>query len=179
MSLRNKLIGVGMAAALLSAVSITAVAQQPQQGPSTDRGPRAERLGRRGDREGGRMRGREMGAHLIRGLDLTDAQKEQLRAAANQNREATQTQREALRQLAEKRRQGSLTAAEEARVQALRDEIQASMQSRHATLLSILTAEQKAKLESLREERKEHRQEMRERHREKGDKRPVKPGEIN
>ena len=174
MSLRNKLIGAGMAAALLSTVSITAVAQQPQQGPSTDRGPRAERLGRRGDREGGRMRGREMG--LFRGLDLTDAQKEQLRTAAKQNRDATQTQREELRQLAEKRHQGSLTAAEEARVKALRDEIQASMRSRHATLLSILTAEQKAKLESLREERKEHRQEMRERHREK---RPAKPGEIN
>ena len=41
MSLRNKLVGAGMAAALLSAVSITAVAQQPQQGPPTDRGPRA------------------------------------------------------------------------------------------------------------------------------------------
>jgi Spy/CpxP family protein refolding chaperone len=81
--------------------------------------------------------------------------------------------------LAEKRHQGSLTAAEETRVKALRDEIQASMQSSHANLLSILTAEQKAKLESLREERKEHRQEMRERHREKGEKRPVKPGEIN
>jgi protein CpxP len=168
-----------MAAALLSAVSITAVAQQPQQGPATDRGPRAERLGRRGDRQGGRMRGREMGPHVFRGLDLTDAQKEQLRTAGKKNREATQTQREELRRLAEKRHQGSLTAAEETRVKALRDEIQASMQSSHANLLSILTAEQKAKLESLREERKEHRQEMRERHREKGEKRPVKPGEIN
>jgi len=167
-----------MAAALLSAVSITAVAQQPQQGPPTDRGPRAERLGRPGDREG-RMRGREMGPQMFRGLDLTEAQREQLRAAAQQNREATHTQREELRQLAEKRRQGSLTAAEVARVEALRNQIQASMQSRHATLLSILTAEQKAKLEALREERKEHRKEMRERHREKGEKRPVKPGELN
>ena len=125
------------------------------------------------------MRGREMRPHLLRGLDLTDAQKEQLRAAGKQNREATQTQREELRQLAEKRRQGSWTAAEEARAKALRDEIQASMRSRHANFLSILTAEQKAKLESLREERKGHRKEMRERHREKGEKRPVKPGEIN
>jgi periplasmic protein CpxP/Spy len=179
MSLRNKIIGAGMVAALLSAVSITAVAQRPQQGTPTDRGPRAERLGRRGDREGGRMRDREMGPQIFRGLDLTDAQKEQLRASAKQNREATQSQREELRQLAEKRHQGSLTAAEEARLKALRDEIQASMRSRHASLLSILTAEQKAKLEAMREERKEHRQEMRERHREKGERRPVKPGEIN
>jgi protein CpxP len=165
-----------MATALASAFS-TALAQQPQ-GPPTDRGPRAERMGRRGDREGGRMRGGEMGSQLFRALDLTDAQKEQLRAAGKQTREATRTQREELRQLAEKRRAGSLTAAEEARARALREEIQASMRNNHANLLSILTPEQKAKLEELRKERKEHRGEMRERHQDKGDKVPVKPGDI-
>jgi protein CpxP len=178
MSLRNKLIGAGMTAALLSAFSLTALAQEPQ-GPPTDRGSRPERMGRRAGKEGKeRMRGREMGQHLFRALDLTDAQKEQLRAAGQQHREGTRAQREELRQLAEKRRQGSLTASEEARARALREEIRTSMRNSHTNLLSILTAEQKAKLEELRKERRERSKEMRERHKEKGEKPPVKPGDI-
>jgi protein CpxP len=135
-------------------------------------------MGRRGDRGEGRMRDREMGPHMFRELNLTDAQKEQLRAAGKQVREATRTQREELRQLAEKRRDGSWTAAEEARAKALREEIQTSMQNSHASLLSILTPEQKAKLEELRKERREHRGDMRERHRDKAVKDPAKPGGI-
>lgn len=191
MSLRNRLIGAGISAALISALSVTALAQQPQV-PPTDRGPRPERLGRRGDRDGERMRGREMGQHLGHILDLTDAQKEQLRAAGEQNRNATRAQRDELRQLAEKRRQGSLTEAEEARAKALREEIRTSMRNGHANLLSILTPEQKAKLEALRKERqerrhemgerrqemRERRKEMRERHKEQGEKPAVKPGDI-
>jgi len=180
MSLRNKLIGTSLAAALLSAFAVTAAAQQPQ-GPPNERGPRSERMrgpGRQGreGREG--MPGREMGDGILRQLDLTDAQKAQLRAAGKQNREGMRAQRDELRQLAEKRRQGSLTAAEEARAKALRDEIRANMQKSHEGLLSILTAEQKTKLEQLRSERKLHRGEMRERHRGRGDQAPVKPGEF-
>ena len=87
-------------------------------------------------------------------------------------------QHDELRQLAEKRRQGSLTAAEEARANALRDEIRASMQRAHENLLSILTAEQKTKLEQLRSERKQHFGEMRERHKNRDEKSVVKPGEL-
>jgi len=177
MSVRNKLIGVATTAALVSAVGGMALAQQPQ-GPPGAQGPRAEHMGRRGDRGEGRMRDREMGPQMFRELGLTDAQKEQLRVAGKQVREATRTQREELRQLAEKRRDGSWTAAEEARAKALREEIQASMRNSHANLLAILTPEQKAKLQELRKERLEHRGEMRERHRNKGDRDPVKPGEI-
>jgi protein CpxP len=180
MSLRNKLIGASLTAALLSAFAVTAAAQQPQ-GPPNDRGPRSERMrgpGRQ-DREGREgMRGREMGPGLLRELNLTDAQKEQLRAAGKQNREANRAQHEELRQLAEKRRQGSLTAAEEARVRALRDEMRASMQKSHEGLLSILTAEQRTKLEQLRSERMQHRDEMRERHQNRDEKSVVKAGEL-
>jgi protein CpxP len=180
MSLRNKLIGTSLAAALLSAFAVTAAAQQPQ-GPPNERGPRPERMrgpGRQGreGREG--MRDREMGPGLFRQLDLTDAQKEQLRAAGKQNREATRAQHEELHQLAEKRQQGSLTAAEEARIRVLRDEMRASMQKTHESLLSILTAEQKTKLEQLRSERQQHRGEMRERHKNRDEKPVVKPGAL-
>ena len=135
--------------------------------------------GHRGMGQGG-MRGgpEEMIEHISQALSLTDAQKEQLRAAGKQNREANRAQHDELRQLAEKRRQGSLTPAEEERAKALRDEIRASMQKSHEGLLSILTAEQKTKLEQLRSERRQHFDEMRDRHRNRGDKSPVKPGEI-
>ena len=75
MSLRNRLIGTSLAAALLSVFAVTGAAQQPQ-GPPNQRGQRTERIGRPG-REGreGRegMRGPEMG--LLRQLDLTDAER--------------------------------------------------------------------------------------------------------
>jgi periplasmic protein CpxP/Spy len=174
MSLRTKLVGAGFTAAFLFAFAITGFAQQPQT-PGTDRGPRPERMGRPG-REG---RGGAMGQRLGHVLDLTDAQKQQIRAAEQQNREANRGQHEELRQLAEKRRQGGLTAAEEARAKALREEMQASRRRSHESLLSILTPEQRTKLEELRKERKERRHEMHERHKNRGELRAVKPGEIN
>src|SRR6185436_20660252 len=99
MSLRNRLIGTSLAAALLSVFAVTGAAQQPQ-GPPNQRAQRTERIGRPGRegreaREG--MRGPEMG--LLRQLDLTDAQKEQLRTAGKQNREAMRAQHDELRQL--------------------------------------------------------------------------------
>lgn len=165
MSLRKRLTGAAITAGLVSFLGINALAQEPQS-PTLDRN-RPDRVGRRMGIEGReRLRGREMGKRRsLRELDLTDAQKEQIRAAAKRNREATKTQREELRQLAEKRRDGTLTAAEEARVRALRDEIRSSMQNNHGNLLGFLTPEQKAKLEQIKRERKERHKEMRERHR--------------
>ena len=164
MSLRNKLIGTAITAALVSALGANAFAQEPQDS-RPERGNRAERPGRRGGMEGReRLRGREMGKmRVLRQLDLTEAQKEQVRSAGKRNREATKTQREELRQLAEKRRQGTLTTAEEARARALRDEIRTSMQSNQGDLLNILTPEQKAKLEQIKNERKDRHKQKRER----------------
>ncbi|MEO8433380.1 MAG: Spy/CpxP family protein refolding chaperone [Pyrinomonadaceae bacterium] len=177
MSLRNKLMGAAITTALVSVLGVNAVAQEPQ-GPSPDRN-RPDRVGRRDGIEGReRLRGREMGKRrLLRQLDLTDAQREQVRAAAERNREATKTQREELRQLAGKRREGTLTTAEEARVRALRDEIRSSMQSNHGNLLGILTPEQKARLEQIKNERKERHKEMRGRQR-KGRSQQAPPANI-
>ena len=165
MSLRNKLMGAAITAALVSMLGVNALAQEPQ-GPTPDRN-RPDRVGRRGGMEGrDKLRGREMGKRrFLRELDLTDAQRAQIRAAAERNREATKTQRQELRQLAEKRRSGTLTTAEEARIRALRDAIRTSMQNNHANLLGILTPEQKTKLEQIKNQRQERHKELRGRHR--------------
>ena len=166
MSLRNKLMGAGMTALL--SLSAVAFAQQPQ-GPPIDRGNRPNRMGRRGGPEGrDKMRGRER--HGMRGalreLNLTDAQKEQVRAAVQRNMEGTKTQREELRQLAKKRRQGTLSPEEQARARSLHEEISKSMRNSHADLFAILTPEQKAQLEEIKKERKARHKEMRERRKE-------------
>lgn len=166
MSLGNKLMGAGMTALLSLGAAV--FAQQPQ-GPPMDRGNRPDRIGRRGGPD--KMRGRER--HGMRGalreLNLTDAQKEQVRAAVQRNMEGTKAQREELRQLAEKRRQGTLTPEEQARARSLHEEISKSMRNSHADLFAILTPEQKARLEEIKKERKARHKEMRERRKEKGD----------
>lgn len=167
-----------MTVALVSVLGVAAFAQQPP-GPPSDRGSRPERMGRRGRMEGhAKMRGREMGKmRLLRELDLTDTQKEQVRAAFQRNMEDTKTQREELRQLAEKRRQGTLAPEEVARAKTLREGLFNSIKGRHGALLAILTPEQKAKLEQLKKDRKTGHEEMRERRKEMRD-RQSPPGNI-
>jgi Spy/CpxP family protein refolding chaperone len=165
-----------MTIAVVSAFGVATLAQQPQ-GPPPERGTRSEVMGRRGGMEG-RERMRRPGARgMMRGLrelNLTDAQKQQVRATFQRNMEGTKAQRQELRQLAEKRRQGTLTPEEEARTRTLRDQLFNSMKGTHADLLAILTPEQKTRLEEIEKTRKERHKEMRERHKEKGD-RPAPP----
>jgi Spy/CpxP family protein refolding chaperone len=93
-------------------------------------------------------------AHLIRELNLTDAQREQARAIMQRRLAATKSQRQELFNLREKRIAGTFTADDEARVKTLRQEMRASMQGIREEMQGILTPEQKAKLESLQQERK-------------------------
>jgi protein CpxP len=124
------------------------------------RGDGQERGGRfgRGGRRGG------FGLHGLRELNLTDAQKEQIRTIMESkrgNREAGQTQREELRQIVEARRNGTLTAEQEARLKAFRDQRRAEMRQTHEQILAILTPEQRTQLEQLKQERQNRRQEFR------------------
>jgi len=104
----------------------------------------------------------------LRGLDLTDQQREQARAIMRANFESHKAQIEELKQLRQKGREG-LSDADKARAKELHNQLRESRLSARNQLSSLLTAEQKTKLE----ERMKNRRERRERSGRRGMNRPI------
>ncbi len=174
MLLRKNLLGI---LGVILACGMVAFAQEPQpQTPSTQdgtlRGDRIERMERHRERMGRRegIRGGKGMDHrggmgyLMRELNLSEEQRQQSRAIVRRRLESTKSQREELFKLREKRIAGTFTADDEARAKALRQEIRTAMEGVRTELAGVLTAEQKAKLEGLKAERKaKYEQRMKER----------------
>jgi len=172
MSLRKVLAAVvGMTFAC--GMGVMAAKGQEPQSPSAgqDNAARAERLERmrerrermgRQERYGEGLAGeRRMGRHagsgrLMRELNLTDEQRQQRRAIIERRLESTKAQREELQRLGDKRRAGTFTPEDEARAKALHQELRSSMEGIRGEMEAVLTAEQRAKLEELKRERKQH-----------------------
>ena len=119
------------------------------------RGMRGERMGRRGP------------GFELRGINLTDAQKEQIRQIHEANK-PNQALRDEMKAIHEARRNGgAISEDQKARMKALRDEAQAKAKSIHEQVLAVLTAEQRTQLEQRRAERRQQmeqrRQQMQER----------------
>ena len=160
MFVRKGLLGI---MGMILACGMVAFAQQPQPQTPTqapdgtfrrDRMERKERQrGRMGEREGFGQRGPGVG-HFMRNLNLSDAQQAQVRAITQRRLEGTRAQREELFKLREKRIAGTFTPEDEAQAKALHQEIRASMEGIQTEVDSILTAEQKTRLEELQKERK-------------------------
>lgn len=149
MFLRNKLT---LAALALLTLGVGVQAQQPQPSPQNQTpGNETRRFGRGDERRGMRHFGRGPLAGLPE-LNLSDDQKQQIRAIRERSFEATKAQREELRTLGQKRFEGTLTTEEQTRAKELHQQMAQSMKSAMAEMEGILTAEQKAKLEELRKE---------------------------
>lgn len=116
-------------------------------------GLRGEGKGMRGGKHGGdRMM---MGA--LRRLNLTDAQKEQIKTI-HENSKPNQAQREEMRGLAQKRRDGgTLTEQDQARLKEIRNQMQASTEQTHKAVLSVLTDEQRTQLQQMKQGKGERR----------------------
>ena len=147
-------------------VGAIAFGQQPQaQGPEGGRRPDGVRHGE--DRPHDRMG--KMGRHGfgkfpgMRELNLTEEQRQRQRVIVERHLASTKAQREELFKLREKRITGTFTVDDEARAKALRQEIHQSMQGIHTEIEGILTAEQRAKLEQIKSERKARHEGMQER----------------
>lgn len=157
---RKILFGVlGVILAFAMVVLAQALPQTPETAPEgTVRSDKMQRLERHRDRMGRHKgMGRRGGgmAHLLRELNLTEAQQQQSRAIMRRRLESTRSQREELFQLREKRIAGTFTAEDGARAKTLHQELRASMEGVRTEMEGVLTAEQKARLEELKKERKE------------------------
>jgi periplasmic protein CpxP/Spy len=142
---------------IMLAFGTVVVAQQTQTQSEAGQLKRGlERFPARGERRGRRegMGHRGGVGHLIRELNLTDEQRQQARAIMQQRLAGTKEQREELFKLREKRIAGTFTTDDEVRAKALRQEMRASMEGVRAEMEGVLTAEQRTKLEQLKQERK-------------------------
>lgn len=148
-------------AALITVLSVSGavVVAQDQQAPATgtpqiQQQKRGDGLGRRG--KGRHMRGQKLRGGL-RGLDLTDQQREQARAIMRANFESHKAQIEELKQLRQKGRT-ALSDADKARAKELHNQLRESRLSARNQVSSLLTAEQKTKLEERMKNRRERRE---------------------
>ncbi len=97
---------------------------------------------------------------LMSQLNLTDAQRQQLRAIEERFESSIKPQREEMQRLLESS-QGSWSADTEARMEALRGEMGQAMRGMRQERLNILTEEQRTQLEQLVKERKARHPERR------------------
>jgi Spy/CpxP family protein refolding chaperone len=156
MALRKTLTLAALALGLTVAFSASVFAQQ--QGGGGAGAQQQERGGRRRGGPGGPGFGMGRG---LRELNLTDAQKEQARAIFDRFAANIKPQREQLMQLREQKKAGNTPADAEERAKALRSQIHESEKAMRAELLTILTPEQRTKLDEMEKERKARRDEMR------------------
>lgn len=161
MSLRNRLTGAGLTLGLLVTFSLPAMAQQAA---TQDEGSQqqTERVGKRHKRWG--RHGMRGGMRMFRDLDLSDAQKQQASAIIERYKEMSKPQREEMRQLRQQRGQtatGAVDTQAQARAESLRAELRETHKRMQDELLTILTPDQRAKFEQLKQERKARHEERR------------------
>jgi Spy/CpxP family protein refolding chaperone len=167
MSLKNKFFSALTMAFALAAFSTFAAAQETTK---TDSDNTQKREWRKGKRDGMGKGFRRGGGGMMRGLrdlNLTDAQKTQIRTIMEANR-PDQTAFEEMRTLRQAKRDGSLTAEQQERLKTLRQQSKEKGQALQTQILAVLTPEQlqqleakKAEMKQKREERKQLRQQNR------------------
>jgi Spy/CpxP family protein refolding chaperone len=162
---------MSLVAGLLALLSMAAFAQTtaPQSGTTGAEGRRDRmeterrmRGGRHGEPGGGVRRG-VMERRALRRLNLSEAQRGQLREIEARYGQGFRGKHQELRQLMELRAQGAtLTPEQEQRAQQLRTEARANAEKLHAEILAILTPEQRDQLKRMREEGEARRKQRRE-----------------
>jgi periplasmic protein CpxP/Spy len=168
MSLKSRFFTIFTAAAATAALATFTLAQESTKTPAPEK--KAEkRMKGEGMKMGGKghfgKRGGMMGMWAgrmggFRGIELTDAQKEQIKSIREANK-PTGAHRDELKTIAEARRAGTITDAQKERVKAIRQEMMAHRQNVRAQILAVLTPEQKAQIEQRRTQMQQRRQEFR------------------
>jgi Spy/CpxP family protein refolding chaperone len=129
------------------------------------------------------MHGRHHGfGRCMQALNLTEAQREQVKALHEQQREAMrpvmEQQRQLRKQIREALESGNADATRigQLEIQAfqLRQQMKAARDKQHEAFLSLLTPEQKEQFEKMREQRKERMDQFREKRQERREEREEK-----
>lgn len=111
---------------------------------------------------GGKHGGDRMMMGALRQLNLTDAQKAQIKTIFEANK-PNQAQFDSIRGLMEKKRSGTaLTADEQATLDSFRAQRQANEKQMHDAILAVLTADQRAQLEQLKQQNRQRHEERKE-----------------
>lgn len=168
MSLKRKM--VSAVTFLFAVVAFTTFVSAQDTTTQTDSAQNQEKIERRGfGRRGGmgKMRGgKEKGGDrmMMRSLgrlNLSDAQKTQVKSIMDNSHAATQTQRDELRGLAMKKRDGVITADEQNRLKELKTQLKTSNEQTHNSILAILTAEQRTQLDQMKQEMQQRMEQRR------------------
>lgn len=164
--------------AIAGALAVTGIVGFAQQNAKQEQGSKqsAGREGRRGGHRGGHgMRGGFMGGRFAEKLNLTDAQKEQMKQIATRFHESTKALREQSRGNKDKGfglfnggtfDEAAVRAAAQARANK-HVEMEVSRARMMSEMYAILTPEQKAQLAAERQQMEQKRQEWRARRGEK------------
>ena len=185
MSFKRKLISAATSTLAVVAFSTFVSAQdtttKKEDGSMQKQEMREQRRGgKRGDKgmRGGKHGVDKMLMRALGKLNLSDAQKEQVRGISETFKTSTQTQREELRTLGMKKRDGIITADEQARFKEIRTQLKASGEQMHNSVLAILTAEQRTQLDQMKEEMKQKMMERRQ-NRQNRQNQPIPQSEVN
>lgn len=159
--MKSILTRAGLTLGLAAIFTTTAAFAQQEATPSGTAAPQQD-MGRLGKHP---HMGRERaGMGFLQKLNLTDAQKQQLRAIHERYGQSFKVQREELHQLLKQKKQGTLSPEQEVRAQTLRNEMRDNNKHLRDELFAVLTPEQRAQLKEMRQEQKARREEWRENH---------------
>ena len=165
MSLKNKFLS--LTALAVATVAFSAIGMAQEVAPTTaDKTEKVKGEGRghgkhkMGGRHGGRGKMGGKGMHFMRGLDLTEAQKTQLKAIREANKPTAEARTER-RTLAMAKRDGTITTEQTARLTELKAQAKGKAANVKAQIDAILTVEQKAQIEAKKAEMKLRREERR------------------
>jgi Spy/CpxP family protein refolding chaperone len=176
MSLKQKFVSAITLGFALLTLTIFASAQEKTTTTDTTAAP--EKVERRepgrfkGEGRGPGMRGE--GRHggpggprgILRGLhsvDLTEAQRTQIKGIMDSKRESFRQVHEQMRDLGRAKHDGTMTPEQETQFKTLRDQIKANADATRQEVLNVLTTEQRTKLEQFEQEMKQRREERRQR----------------
>lgn len=162
MSSKHKFISAITLALAVGSFTTFVSAQDSSTNNEQDSTKKERNYERRGDgmRGKGMRGGKQGGDRMLMGalhrLNLSDAQKAQVKTIFENNK-PNQAQREEMRDLRQKKHDGSITEQEQAKFKEIKTQMRASAEQTHNAVLAVLTAEQRTQLDQMKQEMRERR----------------------